>query len=117
MNRFARVVMAIAAMVAYLSALRYVAPSDKPYFIMGIGLVGLVAWLLGTVQGVAFQRQVLLVHLHVAARHGHRDPRLTGHDAHRNDVAGRRGVSRRIDLFDRVVTRGNRDEVGASTAR
>jgi hypothetical protein len=49
MNRFIRLVIAIAAMVAYLSALRYVAPSEQPYFIMGIGIVGTVAWLLGMV--------------------------------------------------------------------
>lgn len=53
MNRYVRLIIAIAAMVAYLAALRFVAPPDKPYFILGIAIVGLVAWLLGTVQGLA----------------------------------------------------------------
>ncbi|MEA2068356.1 MAG: hypothetical protein U9P12_04070, partial [Verrucomicrobiota bacterium] len=52
MNRYVRLVIAVTATAVYLLALRYIAPSDKPYFIMGIGLVGFVAWLLGTVQGL-----------------------------------------------------------------
>jgi ethanolamine transporter EutH len=52
MNRYVRLVVALAAIAAYLVALRFVAPSDQPYFILGIGIVGLVAWLLGTVPGL-----------------------------------------------------------------
>lgn len=52
MNRYVRLVIAIAAMIAYLAALRFVAPPDKPYFVLGTAMVGLVAWLLGTVQGL-----------------------------------------------------------------
>lgn len=52
MNRYIRLVIAIATMVAYLAALRYVAPPDQPYFILGIGMVALVSWLLGTIQGL-----------------------------------------------------------------
>lgn len=52
MNRYVKLVIAIAAMIAYLAALRFVAPPDKPYFILSIAIVGLVAWLLGTVQGL-----------------------------------------------------------------
>lgn len=52
MNRYVRLVIAIIAMVAYLAALRYVAPPDQPYFILGIGMVALVSWLLGTIQGL-----------------------------------------------------------------
>ena len=53
MNRTLRIVIAIAAMAVYLLALRYVAPSDKPYFILGIGVVGYVAWLLGALPALA----------------------------------------------------------------
>ena len=52
MNRFVRLVIAITALVAYLAALRYVAPPDQPYFILGIGMVALVSWLQGTIQGL-----------------------------------------------------------------
>ena len=52
MNRYVRLVIAIAALVAYLAALRYLAPPDQPYFILGIGMVALVAWLLGSIQGL-----------------------------------------------------------------
>jgi hypothetical protein len=52
MNKYVRYAASMAAIAVYLLALRYVAPSDKPYFIIGIGIVGLVAWLLGTVQGL-----------------------------------------------------------------
>jgi hypothetical protein len=61
MNRFLRLFFAIAAIAAYLAALRYIAPPDQPYFILGIGMVGLVAWLLGAIQGVI--ATVLLVPL------------------------------------------------------
>jgi hypothetical protein len=47
-----RLATATGSMVAYLAALRYVAPPDQPYFIVGIGVVGLVAWLLGSVPGL-----------------------------------------------------------------
>ena len=52
MNKLIRVIVAIAATAIYLLALRYVAPADKPYFILGIGVVGLVAWMLGIVPGL-----------------------------------------------------------------
>ena len=52
MNRYIRLVIAIGALVAYLAALRYVAPPDQPYFILGIGIVALISWLLGSIQGL-----------------------------------------------------------------
>ncbi|WP_372846344.1 hypothetical protein [Pontiella sp.] len=52
MNLYVRLATAIGSMAAYLAALRFVAPPDQPYFIMGIGVVGLVAWLLGSLQGL-----------------------------------------------------------------
>jgi len=36
----------------YLLLLRYVAPSNEPYFILGIGIVGFAAWMLGTPIGL-----------------------------------------------------------------
>jgi hypothetical protein len=61
MNQYVRFVIAVAALVAYLAALRFVAPPDQPYFILGIGMVGLISWLLGAIQGVI--ATVLLVPL------------------------------------------------------
>ncbi len=52
MNRIIRQVIALAAIAVYLAALRYVAPPDKPYFILGIGIVALVSWLVGSLQGL-----------------------------------------------------------------
>lgn len=52
MNRYLRAVLAIGAMGAYLAALLYIVPPDKPYFILAIGIVGLVSWLLGSIQGL-----------------------------------------------------------------
>ena len=52
MNKYVRLTIAILAVAAYLLALRYIAPSDQPYFILGIGIIGVVAWLLGTAPGL-----------------------------------------------------------------
>jgi hypothetical protein len=52
MNRTIRQVIAIASIIGYLAALRYVAPPDQPYFILGIGIAGLVTWLMGSIQGL-----------------------------------------------------------------
>ncbi|MDF7799138.1 hypothetical protein P4C99_06660 [Pontiellaceae bacterium B1224] len=52
MNQYIRFIIAVAALVAYLAALRFLAPPDQPYFILGIGMVGLISWLLGAIQGV-----------------------------------------------------------------
>jgi hypothetical protein len=52
MNRTVRVIIAIASLVGYLAALRYITPPDQPYFILGIGIVALVTWLLGAIQGM-----------------------------------------------------------------
>lgn len=37
----------------YLLALRYIAPSHEPYFIVGIALIGFLAWLYGMIAGLA----------------------------------------------------------------
>ncbi len=64
MNRTLRLVITIAAVAVYLLALRYVAPSDKPYFILGIGIIGYVAWLLGAIPAlVAALVLIPLTHL------------------------------------------------------
>lgn len=52
MKRTLRVVIALSAVAVYLLALRYVVPSSQPYFIFGIGIIGLVAWLVGTIPGM-----------------------------------------------------------------
>lgn len=52
MNKYIRLVIAVLVLVAYLAALRYLAPPDQPYFILGIGMVALISWLLGTIQGL-----------------------------------------------------------------
>jgi len=52
MNRYVKLIVAIMAPTAYLLALRYMLPSDEPYFILGIGIVGLITWLLGTASGL-----------------------------------------------------------------
>lgn len=52
MNKYVKYAASFAAVAVYLLVLRYVAPSDKPYFILGIGIVGLIAWLLGSIHGL-----------------------------------------------------------------
>ncbi len=50
-NKFLRVLIAIAAVIAYLVALWYL-PPNQPYFLLGIAVVGLVASLIGTASGI-----------------------------------------------------------------
>lgn len=45
--------MAGAVTTGYFLILRYVAPSREPYFILGIGLIGYMAWLYGVAAGLA----------------------------------------------------------------
>lgn len=52
MNRLLKLLLAVATSVSYIFVLRYLAPSHEPYFILGIGLIGLVAWLYGVVTGL-----------------------------------------------------------------
>ncbi|MBT8041731.1 MAG: hypothetical protein HKP10_05465 [Kiritimatiellales bacterium] len=51
MNKYVRVLIAITAVIAYLGALMYL-PPNQPFFLLGIGVVGLVASLIGTVPGI-----------------------------------------------------------------
>lgn len=53
MNRYVKLIVAIATTAGYFLVLRYVAPSREPYFILGIGLIGYVAWLYGIVAGLS----------------------------------------------------------------
>ena len=53
MNKYVKLIVAIAAIGGYALMLRYVAPSREPYFFLGIALIGYVAWLYGTVAGLA----------------------------------------------------------------
>ncbi|QBG46645.1 hypothetical protein EGM51_04245 [Verrucomicrobia bacterium S94] len=52
MNRTIRLVIAAAALAVYSAALRFAAPPDQPYFILGIGMVALISGLLGAVAGL-----------------------------------------------------------------
>ena len=52
MNRYIKPVLAVATVATYLVLLRYVAPSREPYFILGTAVVGLVAWLCGSIPGL-----------------------------------------------------------------
>lgn len=52
MNKTIRLIIATTTIAVYLLALRYIAPANQPYFIIGIGIVGVVSWLLGTVSGL-----------------------------------------------------------------
>ncbi len=61
MDKYLKALAVAVAGSLYLLALRYVAPSHEPYFILGIGLVGFAAWMLGTPVGLGVA--VLLVPL------------------------------------------------------
>jgi len=52
MKRYIKPVLAVAIVAIYLALLRYVAPSREPYFILGTGVVGMVAWLCGIIPGL-----------------------------------------------------------------
>jgi hypothetical protein len=52
MRKFIKMAIAVAAIAGYFLALRYVAPSHEPYFIMGIALIGFMAWMYGIVAGL-----------------------------------------------------------------
>jgi len=52
MNRYVKLIIAVAASGGYFLLLRYVAPSRDPYFILGIGLIGYMAWLYGIMIGL-----------------------------------------------------------------
>jgi len=53
MNKYVKLVRAVAATTGYFLILRYVAPSRDPYFILGIGLIGYIAWLYGIMMGLS----------------------------------------------------------------
>jgi hypothetical protein len=52
-NQVIRIIIATAVVAGYLAALRYILPAGQPYFILGIGVVGFVAWLSGAIPGLA----------------------------------------------------------------
>ncbi|MBE9534756.1 MAG: hypothetical protein IMF03_07125 [Proteobacteria bacterium] len=53
MNKYVKLILAMAITAGYFLILRYVAPSREPYFVLGIGLIGYMAWLYGTVAGLS----------------------------------------------------------------
>ena len=52
MNKIVKLIIAIAAITSYFLVLRYIAPSREPYFIIGIGLIGLISWFYGIIAGL-----------------------------------------------------------------
>ncbi|MEN8254541.1 MAG: hypothetical protein ABFR33_03635 [Verrucomicrobiota bacterium] len=52
MNKYVKLIVAIAAIGGYALVLRYVAPSREPYFFLGIALIGYMAWLYGIATGL-----------------------------------------------------------------
>lgn len=52
MNKVVKVIAAAATIAGYYLLLRYIAPSQEPYFILGIGVVGYIAWLFGIAAGI-----------------------------------------------------------------
>jgi len=53
MNKLIKPIVAAVVIAIYLTLLRYVAPSNEPYFMLGTAVVGTVAWLCGSVMGLA----------------------------------------------------------------
>jgi hypothetical protein len=53
MKKMLKPVVAVAVVAVYLILLRYVAPSNQPYHVLGTAVVGMVAWLCGSVMGLA----------------------------------------------------------------
>ena len=52
MKKFVKFILAVVAIVGYFMVLRYIAPSREPYFILGVGLIGFIAWLYGVTAGL-----------------------------------------------------------------
>jgi hypothetical protein len=50
--KYIKPILAVAIVAIYLALLRYVAPSQEPYFILGTAVIGLVAWLCGIIPGL-----------------------------------------------------------------
>lgn len=59
MNKYVKFIVAAAITAGYFLFLRYIAPSQEPYFILGIGLIGYIAWLYGMAAGLLLS--VLLI--------------------------------------------------------
>ncbi len=53
MKKIVKPLASLVVITIYLLLLRYVAPSTDPYFILGTAVVGLAAWLCGSVMGLA----------------------------------------------------------------
>jgi hypothetical protein len=52
MDRLIKVILSAASIAGYYVILRYVAPSHDPYFVLGIGVIGFMAWLHGMAAGL-----------------------------------------------------------------
>ena len=65
MNKYVKLILAMVATVGYCLILRYVAPSREPYFILGIGVIGYVAWLYGIAAGLFMALFLLPITLYI----------------------------------------------------
>ena len=65
MNKIVKLIIAIAAIAAYFLVLRYIAPSREPYFILGIGLIGLMSWFYGITAGLVMAVLLIPVTLYI----------------------------------------------------
>jgi len=52
MNLVVKIIVALVSAALYYVLLRYVAPSQEPYFVLGIVLIAWFSWLFGTIYGL-----------------------------------------------------------------
>lgn len=52
MNKYIKVILSVLAIAGYYLLLSTIVPSRDPYFLLGIGVIGCVAWMLGTAAGL-----------------------------------------------------------------
>lgn len=65
MNKYVKLIIAVATSAGYILFLRYIAPSREPYFIIGIGLIGYIAWLYGMLAGLTLGVAMIPITLYV----------------------------------------------------
>jgi hypothetical protein len=68
MNKVVKLIIALAAIVSYFLVLRFIAPSQEPYFILGIALIGFTAWLYGMAIGLVIAVALIPTTLYIYAQ-------------------------------------------------
>ena len=53
MNKYVKMIVTAAVIAGYYILLRHIAPPREPYFVLGIAVIGYVAWLFGVTAGIA----------------------------------------------------------------